>query len=77
MIDKYKDNSKIDELIKEALNLNSQLMKQKEFLCRKISQISPYCEINDKLIGQVVDMRLEYDGIRKNISNFITWKESK
>ena len=52
-------------------------MQQKEVLCQKISQISPYCEISDKLARQVVDMRLENDEIHKRISDFITWQESK
>lgn len=77
MTDKYKDNLQLDEFIKEALSLNSQLMQQKEVLCQKFSQISPYCEINDKLTSQVVDMRLEYDKIHKRFSDFITWQESK
>jgi len=39
--------------------------------------MSPYCEINDKLTSQVVDMRLENDEIHKMISDFITWQESE
>lgn len=77
MIDKFKDNPQIDEFIKEALNLNSQIMQQKEVLCQKISRISPYCENSDKLTNEVVDMRLEYEEIHKRISDFITWKESE
>ena len=35
---------------------------------KKISQISPYYEISDKLTSQVVDMRMEYDEKHKTIS---------
>lgn len=77
MTDKYKDSLQIDQFVKEALSLNSQLMQQKEVLCHKISQINPYYEISDKLTSQVVDMMLEYDEIHKSISNSITWQESE
>ena len=77
MIEKYKDNPQIDQFVKEALNLNAQLMQQKEVLCQKLSQINPYCEINGKLIREVVDMKLEYDKVHKRISDFITWQESE
>ncbi|MCY6488064.1 hypothetical protein, partial [Actinobacillus pleuropneumoniae] len=43
---------------------------------QKISQINPYYETSDKLTNQVIDMRFEYEEIHKNISEFITWKES-
>lgn len=52
-------------------------MKKKEFFCQKISQISPYCKISDKLTRQFGNIRLEYDQIHKNISDFITWQESE
>ena len=74
---KYKYNPKVNDFIKEVLSINSQLMQQKEVLCQKISQMSPYCEISDKLTSQVVDRRLEYDEIPKNIYEFITSKESE
>ena len=72
LTDKYKDSPNIDQFIIEALRLNSQLMHQKEILCHKVSQFSPYCETSDKLTSQVVDMRLEYDEVLKRVSNFIT-----
>jgi len=59
-------------MIKEVLSLNSKLMQQKEVFCEKISQMSPYWDIGDKLISQVVDMWLEYDEIHKRIFDFIT-----
>ena len=52
-------------------------MRQKEVLCQKISQISPYYKTNDKVTNQVIDPRLEYDEIHKRISDFITWQESE
>ena len=52
-------------------------MHQKEIMCHKISQLSPYCETSDKLTSQVVDMRLEYDEVLKRVSDFITWQNSK
>lgn len=77
MIDKYKDSPQIDQFVKEELNLNSQLMQQKEVLCQKISQISPYCEISDKITSKVFDMRLEYVEIHKRMFDFITQQESE
>jgi len=49
MLEKYKDSPQIDQFVKEALNLNAQLMQQKELLCQEILQVNPYCEISDKL----------------------------
>ena len=69
---KYKDSQNIDQLIIEVLNKNSQLMHQKEILCQKVSQLSPYCKTSDKLTSQVIDMRLEYDEVLKRVSDFIT-----
>ena len=77
MIDKYKDNHQIDEFVKEELSLISQLIQQKEVLCQKMLQISPYCKISDMLTSQVVDMRLKSEEIHKRISDFITWQESE
>jgi len=33
MVDKFKDNPKIDGFIKEAVSLNSLLMQQEEIFC--------------------------------------------
>lgn len=77
MIDKFKDNLQVDELIKEAVSLNSPLLQQKEVIFQKISQISPYYKTNDKLTNRVIDMRLEKDEIHKRTSDFITWQESE
>jgi len=52
-------------------------MHQKEIICEKVSQLSPYCETSDKLTSQVVDTRLEYDEVLKRVSDFITWHNSE
>lgn len=44
-------------------------------LCRKISQINPYCETSNKLTNQVIDLRFEFEEIYKNILEFIAWQE--
>jgi len=74
---KYKDSPRIKQFVIEVLSLNSQLMHQKGILCQRISQLSPYCETSDKLMSQVVDIRLEYDEVLKRVSDFITWKNSE
>lgn len=75
VIEKFKNNPKIDELIKEVVNPNSLLMRQEEIFCQKILQINPYCETSDKLTNQVIDMRFEYEEIHKKVSEFITYQE--
>lgn len=77
MRQKYKYSLQIYQFVKEALNLNAQLMQQKEVMCQKILQINPYCEIRNKLTSQVVDMRLEYEEIHKIVYDFITQQESE
>ena len=41
-LDRYKDVPTAEEFIKEALELNSLLVKQQEYFCQKLSHITPY-----------------------------------
>lgn len=53
------------------------MMHHKELLCLRISQWNSYCETTDKLTSQVMEMRLEYNEIFKNVFDFITWKNTE
>ena len=41
-LDKYKNVPTTEEFIKEALELNSLLVKQQKYFCQKLSHITPY-----------------------------------
>jgi len=51
----YKDVPTTEECVKEALKLNSLLMKQQENFCQNMSHITPYLITSDQLTYKVID----------------------
>ena len=72
-MERYKDVSTTEEFIKETLELNSLLVKQKEYFYQKMSHITPYLTTSDQLTDKVIDQRMEFNDLDTNISEFIKW----
>jgi len=70
-MEKYEDVPTIKEFIKEALDLNSLLLKQQEKFCQKMSHIAPYLITNDQLTDKAIDQRTEFTDLNTRISEFI------
>jgi len=68
-----KDNPKVEDFIKEALELNSLLSKQHETFCQKLSVINLMCKQSDSLMNQASDLRITFNEIDDKISGYITW----
>ena len=54
-MERYKDFPTVEELIKEALELNSLLLKHQEQFFQNISHIAPYLITGDQLTNKVID----------------------
>lgn len=76
-MERYKDVPTIEEFIKEALELNSLLMKQQEHFCQKMSRITPYLATSDQLTDKTIDQRTEFTDLNTGISDFIEWQETE
>ena len=65
---RYKDVPTTKEFVKEALELNSLLMKQQEQFCQKISCITPYLATSDQLTDKTIHYRIEFTHLNTRIS---------
>ena len=72
-MERYKDVPTIEEFIKEALELNSLLMKQREHFYQNISHITPYLITSNQLIDKMINQRTEFTDFNTRISKFIEW----
>lgn len=66
----------MEEFIKEALELNTQLSKQQAMFCQKLSIINKICAKSDSLMNQSSDLRVIFNDIDDKISGFITWQDT-
>jgi len=76
-MEKDKDVLIFKEFIKDALKLNSLLLKQQEFFFQKMSHIAPYLITSDQLTDKGIDQRNEFIDLNTGISEFIEWQETK
>jgi len=76
-MERYKDVPTTEEFIKEALELNSLLVRQQEYYCQKLSHITPYLTISDQLTDKAIDQRTEFNDLNTKISEFIEWQETE
>ena len=74
-MERYNDVPTTEEFVKEALELNSLLMKQQEQLCQKMSHITPYLITSNQLIDKAIDQRTEFTDLNTRISEFIERQE--
>jgi len=74
-MEKYEDVPTVEEFIKEALELNSLLLKQQEQFFQMMSHIAPYLITSDQLKDKAIDQRTEFTVLNKRISKFIEWQE--
>lgn len=72
---KYEDVPIVEEFIKEALELNSLLLKQQEQFFQKMSHIAPYLITSDQLMDKLIDQRTEFTDLNTSISEFIECKK--
>ena len=72
---KLKDNPKVDEFKKEALELNTLLAQQQVLSCQKISSIIELFEKSDSLMNRVADQRIIFDEIDDKVSQYVTCKD--
>lgn len=54
-MERYKDVTTTEEFIKEALELNSLLVRQQEYFSQKLTHITPYITTSDQLIDKVIN----------------------
>jgi len=73
-IEKFKENPKVEEFIKEALVINNFLSQQLTQLCEKISLIHPLCIKTNALVDQAINSRLEFEEADDKITDYISWK---
>lgn len=76
-IERYKDVPTTEEFIKDALELNSLLMRQQENLCQKLSHITPYLTISDQWSDKEIDQRVEFNDLNPRISEFTEWQKKE
>ena len=74
-MERYKDVPTTEEFVKEALEINSLLMKQQENFCQNMSCITPYLVTNDHLTNNAIDQRTEFTDLNTRISKFIKRQE--
>jgi len=74
-MEKYKDVPNVDEFVKEALELNSILSKQKYLLCQRMSHVTPYLITSDQLTDKEIDQRTGFNDLNTKIYEYIEWKE--
>lgn len=72
-MEKYKDVPITEEFIKQALELNSLLVKQQEYFYQKMSDITPYLTTSDQLTDKAINQRTKFNDLNTRISNFIEW----
>lgn len=75
-MERYKDVSTTEEFIKDALELNSLLVRQQEYFCQKMSHITPYLTTSDQLTNKAINQRTEFSDLNTKISEFIEWQET-
>ena len=74
-MEKCKDVPIVEEFIKEALELNSLLLKQQEFFFQNMSHITPYLITSDQLTDKMIDQRTGFTDLNTKIFEFIKWQE--
>ena len=67
-----KDNPKVDEFKREALELNTLVAQEQVFFCQKLSSIIELCEKSDSMMNRVADERTKFDEIDDKVSQYIT-----
>ena len=67
VMEKYKDVPTIEEFIKEALELNSLLLKQQEHFFQKMSHIASYLITSDQLMDKVINQTTEFTDLNTRI----------
>ena len=67
-MEKYEDVPTVEEFIKEALELNSLLLKQQEQFCQNMSHIAPYLITSDQLMYKAIDQRTKFTDLNTKIS---------
>lgn len=72
-MERYKDVPTTKEFIKEALELNSLLVKWQEYFYQKMSHITPYLTTSSHLTDKAIDQRMEFKNLNTKISDFIEW----
>jgi len=72
-MEQFKDNPKVQEFIKEALEINNFLSQQLTQRCQKISLIHPLYIKTNALIDQSVNSRLEFEDVDDKITGYISW----
>lgn len=67
-MERYKEFPSTEEFIKEALELNSLLVRQQEYFCQEMSHITPYLTISEQLIDKAIDQRMDFNDLNTRIS---------
>jgi len=76
-MEKFKDNPKVEEFIKEALEINNFLSQQLTQLFQNKFIIHPLCIKTNALIHQVVNSRLEFEDADDKIIGYISWQNTE
>lgn len=76
-MERYKDVPTTEEFIKEALELNSLLVRQQEYFYQNMSHTTHYLTTRDQSTDNSIDQRIEFNDLKTRISEFIEWQETE
>lgn len=74
---RYKDVPTTNNFIKEALELNSLLVKQQECFFQNMSHINPYLTTSNEVTDKEIDQRMNFNDLNTRIFELIEWQETK
>lgn len=75
-INKLRGNPEINEVRKEASELDMLLTIQQAIFCHKLALIHDLSKTIDSLLNQLSDFRMFYEEIDEKISEYINWKDN-
>lgn len=76
-LEEVKGTSQVAEFRAEASQVNNGLISQIKFLCQKITQEEPLCEITTSINQRVEKARNELDQDEEIITAFLEWQDSE
>ena len=70
------NQSQLEQFIREALDINTMIKKEKKLFCHRVSMIDSYFYFNKIMIQQIEIQKLECEKFEKKIEEHIQWKNS-
>ena len=75
-LEDIKGTKKVEDFRAEAAQINNALISQVRFLCQKLFEAEPLCEVSTTVCQQIERARNELDQTEETITSYLDWQDT-